>query len=66
MMAEQLAETVDLQPGQSVLDVASGNGNAALAAARRFADVTTLDYVPMPEYRPTRHLLIPLPGVGSG
>jgi SAM-dependent methyltransferase len=47
MMGEQLAETVDLKPGESVLDVASGNGNAALAAARRFADVTALDYVPM-------------------
>src|SRR5215207_3872866 len=47
MMAETLAEAADLQPGQSVLDVASGNGNAALAAARRFADVTALDYVPM-------------------
>ena len=47
MMGEQLAETVDLRPGQSVLDVASGNGNAALAAARRFGEVTALDYVPM-------------------
>ena len=47
MMGEQLAEAVDLKPGESVLDVASGNGNAALAAARRFADVTALDYVPM-------------------
>ncbi len=47
MMAEHLAEAADLQPGHRVLDVASGNGNAALAAARRFADVTALDYVPM-------------------
>ena len=47
MMAEHLVEAADLQPGQRVLDVASGNGNAALAAARRFSDVTALDYVPM-------------------
>ena len=47
MMGEQLAEAVDLKPGQSVLDVASGNGNAALAAARRFGEVTAIDYVPM-------------------
>jgi SAM-dependent methyltransferase len=46
MMAEQLAEAADLKPGQKVLDVASGNGNAALAAARRFSDVTGIDYVP--------------------
>jgi SAM-dependent methyltransferase len=47
IMAEQLAEAADLQPGQKVLDVASGNGNAALAAARRFGEVTAVDYVPM-------------------
>ena len=47
MMGEQLAEAVDLRPDQKVLDVASGNGNAALAAARRFCEVTALDYVPM-------------------
>ena len=47
MMAELLAEAADLKPGQRVLDVASGNGNAALAAARRFSDVTGVDYVPM-------------------
>jgi SAM-dependent methyltransferase len=46
-MGEQLAEAVDLHPNQRVLDVASGNGNAALAAARRFCDVTAVDYVPM-------------------
>jgi len=46
-MGEQLAETVDLRPGQSVLDIASGNGNASLAAARRFGEVTAIDYVPM-------------------
>jgi SAM-dependent methyltransferase len=46
-MAEQLAEAADLRSGHSVLDVASGNGNASLAAARRFCDVTAIDYVPM-------------------
>jgi SAM-dependent methyltransferase len=46
IMAEQLAEAVDLQPGHKVLDVASGNGNAALAAARRFGEVSAVDYVP--------------------
>jgi SAM-dependent methyltransferase len=47
IMGELLVEAADLQPGQRVLDVASGNGNASLAAARRFCDVTALDYVPM-------------------
>ena len=47
MMGELLAEAVDLKPGQRVLDVACGNGNASLAAARRFCDVTGIDYVPM-------------------
>ncbi len=43
---EMLCEAVDLHGGESVLDVAAGNGNATLAAARRFADVTSTDYVP--------------------
>ncbi|HEU5100247.1 MAG TPA: class I SAM-dependent methyltransferase [Roseiflexaceae bacterium] len=43
---ELLCEAVDLQAGQRVLDVAAGNGNASLAAARRWADVTSTDYVP--------------------
>jgi 2-polyprenyl-3-methyl-5-hydroxy-6-metoxy-1,4-benzoquinol methylase len=47
VMAELLAEAADLKPGQRVLDVACGNGNASLAAARRFCDVTGIDYVPM-------------------
>lgn len=42
---EELAETVDLRPGAKVLDVAAGNGNATLAFARRFLDVTSTDYV---------------------
>jgi SAM-dependent methyltransferase len=43
---ELLSEAVDLRAGQRVLDVAAGNGNATLAAARRWADVTSTDYVP--------------------
>jgi SAM-dependent methyltransferase len=46
MIAEHLSEAVDVRPGQRVLDVASGNGNTALAAARRFGEVVGIDYVP--------------------
>jgi ubiquinone/menaquinone biosynthesis C-methylase UbiE len=46
LMAEMLCEAVDLRPRQRVLDVACGNGNAALAAARRFGEVVGVDYVP--------------------
>jgi ubiquinone/menaquinone biosynthesis C-methylase UbiE len=46
IMSELLCEAVDLRPDQRVLDVATGNGNTALAAARRSAEVTGLDYVP--------------------
>jgi SAM-dependent methyltransferase len=46
IVGEQLAEAVDVLAGERVLDVAAGNGNATLAAARRFADVTSTDYVP--------------------
>ncbi|HXK57171.1 MAG TPA: glycosyltransferase, partial [Gammaproteobacteria bacterium] len=42
---EQLCETMDLRAGRSVLDVAAGNGNVTLAAARRFCRVTSTDYV---------------------
>jgi SAM-dependent methyltransferase len=45
IVGEMLAEAVDIRAGQAVLDVAAGNGNATLAAARRFADVTSTDYV---------------------
>ena len=41
-----LVRLARLSPGQRVLDVATGNGNAALAAARRFCDVTGVDYAP--------------------
>jgi SAM-dependent methyltransferase len=46
IVGELLAEAVDLRAGERVLDVAAGNGNATLAAARRFARVTSTDYVP--------------------
>jgi ubiquinone/menaquinone biosynthesis C-methylase UbiE len=46
IVGESLCEAVDLEAGARVLDVACGNGNAALAAARRGASVTGLDYVP--------------------
>jgi len=46
IVGEQLAEAVDIRAGERVLDVAAGNGNATLAAARRFAEVTSTDYVP--------------------
>jgi ubiquinone/menaquinone biosynthesis C-methylase UbiE len=45
IVGETLCEAVDLRSGQHVLDVAAGNGNATLAAARRFADVVSTDYV---------------------
>ena len=46
IVGETLCEAVDLRSNQRVLDVAAGNGNATLAAARRFADVVSTDYVP--------------------
>ena len=46
IVGETLCEAIDLRAGQTVLDVAAGNGNAALAAARRWAVVTASDYVP--------------------
>lgn len=46
IVGETLCEAVDLRAGERVIDVAAGNGNASLAAARRFAEVTSTDYVP--------------------
>jgi len=46
IVGESLCEAVDVRSTDRVLDVAAGNGNASLAAARRFADVTSTDYVP--------------------
>jgi ubiquinone/menaquinone biosynthesis C-methylase UbiE len=45
IVGEQLCEAVDLRSGERVLDVAAGNGNASLAAARRWGRVTATDYV---------------------
>jgi ubiquinone/menaquinone biosynthesis C-methylase UbiE len=45
IVGEMLCEAVDLRSNQRVLDVAAGNGNATLAAARRFANVVSTDYV---------------------
>lgn len=46
LMSEQLCEAVDLRPGEKVLDVAGGTGNAAIAAARRWCKVTGTDLIP--------------------
>lgn len=46
VVSETLCEAVDLRAGQRVLDVATGSGNTAIAAARRHCDVTGIDYVP--------------------
>jgi ubiquinone/menaquinone biosynthesis C-methylase UbiE len=46
IVGETLCEAVDVAAGERVLDVAAGNGNAALAAARRGGDVVATDYVP--------------------
>lgn len=45
IVSERLCEAADLHAGQRVLDVATGSGNTAIAAARRFCDVTGADYV---------------------
>lgn len=46
IVGETLCEAMDLRAGSQVLDVAAGNGNATLAAARRWCEVTSTDYVP--------------------
>jgi ubiquinone/menaquinone biosynthesis C-methylase UbiE len=46
IVGESLCEAVNLRSGSKVLDVAAGNGNCSLAAARRWCDVTSTDYVP--------------------
>jgi SAM-dependent methyltransferase len=45
LVGELVAEACDLRTDERVLDVAAGNGNATLAAARRGARVTSTDYV---------------------
>ncbi len=46
IVGEELCEALDIRSGQKVLDVAAGNGNFSLAAARRWCDVVSTDYVP--------------------
>jgi ubiquinone/menaquinone biosynthesis C-methylase UbiE len=46
IVGEELCEALDIRAGQKVLDVAAGNGNVSLAAARRWCDVVSTDYVP--------------------
>ena len=46
IVGEELCEALDLRSGSKVLDVAAGNGMVSLAAARRWCDVTSTDYVP--------------------
>ena len=46
IVAERLVDAVEVLPDERVLDVACGSGNAAIAAARCFADVTGVDFVP--------------------
>lgn len=47
MVSEELVEALEVVPGERVLDVACGSGNAALAAARRsWGGVTGVDFVP--------------------
>ncbi len=46
IVSENLCEAVDLRAGSTVLDIATGTGNAAIAAARRYCIATGIDYVP--------------------
>ncbi len=46
IVGEELCEALDVRAGQKLLDVAAGNGNVSLAAARRWCDVVASDYVP--------------------
>ena len=46
IMGELLCEAVDVRSGQKVLDIATGSGNTAISAARRFCETTGIDYVP--------------------
>lgn len=46
IVGEELCEALDIRAGQKVLDVAAGNGNVTLAAARRWCEVVSTDYVP--------------------
>src|SRR6187397_463303 len=46
IVGEELCEAIDIKAGSKVLDVAAGNGMASIAAARRWCEVTSTDYVP--------------------
>jgi SAM-dependent methyltransferase len=46
IVGEEICEAVDVRAGQRVIDIAAGNGNASLAAARRGCEVVATDYVP--------------------
>jgi SAM-dependent methyltransferase len=46
IVGEELCEAMDIRAGSKVLDVAAGNGMASMAAARRWCEVTSTDYVP--------------------
>jgi ubiquinone/menaquinone biosynthesis C-methylase UbiE len=46
IVGEMLCEAVEVHAGQTVLDIATGSGNTALAAARRGCRVTGIDFVP--------------------
>ena len=46
IVGEGLCEAVDLRSSEKVLDVATGSGNAAISAARRFCEVTGMDLAP--------------------
>src|ERR1041385_6528197 len=50
IVGEELCEALDLRSGRKVLDVAAGNGMVSLAAARRWCDVTSTDYVRSEEH----------------
>ena len=57
-VGEELCEALDLRPGSRVLDVAAGNGNGTLAAARRWCEVTSTDYVPALLERSFEHVAL--------
>ena len=46
IVSEELCEQADLRAGSRVLDVCTGSGNTAIAAARRWCQVTGIDYAP--------------------
>ena len=53
-VADDLVAAMELSPGSSVLDVATGTGHVALSSARAFCDATGIDYVPAESREPIR------------